>query len=44
MPSDLTAARGEIAKRERTAEQFLEASLAAADAPSNRHIEAALAD
>src|SRR5213592_4040954 len=37
MPPDLTAARGEIARRERTAEQFLEESLAAADALSNRH-------
>jgi amidase/aspartyl-tRNA(Asn)/glutamyl-tRNA(Gln) amidotransferase subunit A len=37
MPADLTAARGEIARRERTAEQLLDASLAAADARANRH-------
>ncbi|HMC16207.1 MAG TPA: amidase family protein, partial [Albitalea sp.] len=37
MPPDLTAARGEIARSERSAEQFLEQSLAAADSPANRH-------
>jgi len=43
MPPDLTAARGEIARSERTAEQFLEQSLAAADAPANRVLDASSA-